>query len=150
VIPFAFKYVMWVPVPHLIFIWYGVCQFGLQLRFYAELYQHLASAYAEEDDKKKGTTTKRIRNSDIGIWRYQWRIINFLVLGLEVGFIAKTLYLEYSNLTPPVEILAIWLFIVIALAFCLTFSFGKSSIGSRSKQSTSRSSSSSAAKRKVP
>lgn len=155
VIPFAFKYVMWVPVPHIIFIWHGVCQFGLQLRLYAELYQDLASTYADEQHAQhhnngkdrtptKGsttTTTKRISNSDMGIWRYQWRIINVAVLGLEAGFIVKTLLLAYSNLTPPTEILAIWLFIVIAIAFCLAFSFDKRPKSSRS---------SSAVKRKMP
>lgn len=154
VIPFAFKYVMWVPVPHIIFIWHGVCQFGLQLRLYAELYQDLASTYADEQHHNNGkdrtptqgssaatTTTKRISNSDMGIWRYQWRIINVAVLGLEAGFIVKTLFLAYSNLTPPTEILAIWLFLVIAIAFCLTFSFDKRPKSSRS---------SSAVKRKMP
>lgn len=129
-IPFAFKYVMWVPVPHLIFIWYGVCQFGLQLRFYAELYQHLAASYAEDKLPKHQQVMveqELIRNSDLGIWRYQWRIINFLILALETGFILKTLFLAYSNLTPPDYIIGIWILLAVALTFCLSVSLDRKS-----------------------
>jgi len=122
VVPFAFKYVMWVPVPHLIFIWYGVGQFGLQLRFYAELYQHLAASHAEE-------ATTHIRNSDLGIWRYQWRIITFFIMALETGFIIKTLLVAYTNLTPPTYIIAIWILLAVALSFCLVFSFDRKARG---------------------
>jgi len=131
VIPFAFKYVMWVPVPHIIFIWYGICQFGLQLRFYAELYQHLASARADEG---KDPRPNRVKNSDMGIWRYQWRIANFLALGLEVVLIAKTLYLDYSNLTPPPEIMSLWILLLGILAFCFNYSLGKPAPPPRQKR----------------